>query len=859
MKIKPPKISEWILRKITKEQQKDSVLGDYNEDYSYIVKTNGTQSAKMWYRKEVVSSVIPFVKNKLYWGGSMILNYFKIAVRNIKKQLGFSIINVSGLAIGMICTILIMLWVNEQLSYDKFHKNAENTFVLNREFYNADGTTSLHLRRVAPPIGPIVKSKIPEVEKVARLRNFGALFSNGEKYFTENNAFFAEPEIFDILTFEALTDDIKNDFEDPFKLILTDKMASKYFGTENPVGKSILIERGGKKMNFQVTGVIKAMPENSHFQPDFLITFSTYSTLFGKKRLENWSYNNYDTYLLLGENINKTQLQNKLDQIVIEKYPQNGIAGTRLLFQNVLDIHLNGDKSQIYLMIALTVFIMLIACMNFINLSTARSVTRAKEVSIRKSIGAYRNQLVKQFLCESVIVSALSLILSILVVLLVLPEFNLLFSSNIKPEMLLNFEFLLLILGLGVLIGVVSGFYPSVYLSRFNPVKIKHKGAKTNNKFSIRTVLVVFQFSLSIFLIICVSILSNQMDYISNKKLGYDKENIALLPSSKYINEHIELVKTQLLSNENVKNVTIAHRVPSGYLSDSNGAQIYSGKGFKGVGFRIAYLRVDEDYFDTFKIKFLAGRNFSKNIKSDYDEAYILNKIAVKKLGWNSPEEAIGKKFKYGNKAGSIIGVIDDIHFESLHEPLKPFVLIFSNTGGNNVAIKIASVSIDETLSFLREKWSIYNPKHPFNYYFIEDILTDRYASDNTVVNIFSVAVILAIFVACLGLFGLASFIIEQRVKEIGIRKVLGAGSFQIIYTLSKNFGIWILVSNIFAWPIAYYFATKVLERFAYRIDPSIETFIYSGVITFILAMFTVFIQARKAVNANPVDSLRVE
>lgn len=859
-RVKPPKLHEFILKKITASNQESFVLGDYEEDYNLIADKSGKKVADKWYRKEVLNSLIPFISNKINWGIVMFGNYLKIAFRNIKKHKGFSFINILGLSIGLMCTILILLWVNEQLSFDQFNKKAENIYVLNRDYYNGNGVRSLHLRNVAPAIAPKVRDEIPETEKIARIRHYGSVFGNGKKNFKEGRVYFAEQEIFDILDFNSLSGDLTNALKEPYSIIITEKIAEKYFGSVNSVGETLIMKTYGENVNFRITGVIESLPFTSHFQPEFLISFSSYESMFGKEVLERWSNNNFKTYLLLYPNTDLNLLQTKLDKIINDRFPENGIKSNRLILQNILDIHLDGDKSRIYITSTLAIFILLIACLNFMNLSTARSVTRSKEVSIRKSIGALRKELIKQFLGESVILTMISLTVSLLLILIVLPSFNNLFRSEISPSSIINLKFLLIAIGFGVFTGIITGFYPAIYLSRFNPISVLNKiSSGKKRKFSIRTALVIFQFSLAIFLIICVGILQNQMEFISNKNLGYNKENILLINSNKYISEHITQVKTELLRNKNVKSVTIAKRVPSGYLDDDAGLQIYDKDKFSDVDFRVAYLDVDSDYLSTFGINVAAGRNFSKDIKSDYNEAFILNRIVVEKLGWISPDAAVGKSVKYGGVQGKIIGVVENFHFESLHEPLKPFVMRFKENGKNRIAIKIASEDTEATINFIKNKWMIYEPGFPFVYNFLDDVLQRRYILESILKQIFTLAVFFAIFVACLGLLGLSAFSIEQRIKEIGIRKVLGANSSQIIFILSKEFGKWILVSNIFAWPFAYIFMDELLNIFAFRISLSAETFLLAGTVTFFVAMFTVFTQAGKAAASNPVKSLRVE
>jgi putative ABC transport system permease protein len=801
----------------------------------------------------------------------MLKNYLKIAFRNIKKHTGYSLINVAGLAIGMACCILILLFVFDELSYDKFHQNHDRIYRVTRKWFNADGVVNLHLGHVAPPVAPLLKNDFPEIIHTVRLLGVGGLLVGKDTtFYEESRFFFAEEDIFKVFTFDVIAGDPETALKNPLTIVITDEMAERYFGTEDPIGQSITIQASGQKADMKVTGVIKPLPHNSHFHADFLGSLKTYEDIVGDRELQSWVSNNYATYLLMQEGYDIGRLKSQLDSFIDRHYAEGRSQVTKLELQRLTDIHLyshldseieaNSDITYVYVFSIIALFILLIACINFMNLATARSAGRAKEVGLRKVIGAQRPQLIRQFLSESIITAIISLLIALGFVLLVLPHFNQFVGRNLSLNLSENMSMFLSLLFIAISVGFISGIYPAVFLSAFKPIRVLKGNLDAGKKgISFRTVLVVFQFAISIILIICVGIVSSQLDYIQTRNLGFDEEHVVVLPSSPRMISRLEGFKTRLLENPKILSVTAAKRVPSGRLLDSAGARVLSGETSEPIDFRIANLLVDYDYIPTFKMEIVAGRNFSKEMGTDPTQAFIINETAARRIGWKSPEEAIGKGFGYGRRNGQIIGVIKDFHFESLHQEISPIVMYLSRSDMSQIPIRIGPGNIPQTMAFLKDIWAEMRPDYPFSYYFIDENFDQLYRSEERLGRIFSYFAFLSVLIGCLGLFGLASYSAERRTKEIGIRKVLGASASGITLLLSREFTKWVLLANVIAWPAAYLIMSRWLQSFAYRCGIGIGTFLLAGGIAWVIAFLTISYQAIKASIADPVKALKYE
>jgi len=808
----------------------------------------------------------------------MLKNYIKIAFRNMLRQKVYSIINVSGLGIGMAACILILLFVQDELSYDKYHDKSERIYRVTREWKNPDGETSLHLGHVAPPFGPLLKNDFPGVVMNAiRFLSDNPLMTVEEKQIVENRFFYADPDIFDVFSWQMITGDPKTVLEEPNSLVITRSTAERYFGDKDPVGKVMKYNNYGMEMDMKVTGVVEDTPLNSHFQFDIICSFRTVENFFGIENLmSNYGSNNYATYLLFPEGYDIEEFKSQLPDFM-EKHrgpTQSGVPvwnTNQLHMWPITDIHLhsnldseieqNSDIAYIYIFTIIALLTLLIACINFMNLSTARSAKRSLEVGLRKVMGAYRIAVIRQFISESVIYSLLGLAFAVIIVLVSLQYFNEFVDKELSLNILDNMFVLSVLVGITLFTGFVAGSYPAFYLSSFQPATILKSGHKTKgSKFNLRSVLVVFQFFISIVLIIGVGVVQDQLKYMKSKDLGFNKESMVVLPSSGQIYNKFSSVKQQLEEHPGIINATLSSRVPSGRLLDSQGATAEIDDEMTPITFRIADIHVDHEYLPNLGIEFVAGRNFDRNIHSDSTMAFVLNEEAVKQIGWASPEDAIDKQFNYGQRQGGrIIGVVKDFHFESLHQPIVPIIFLVTTGRNNSVLIRLKEGQVDETMAFLREQWSYLRPGFPFTSYFVDQNFDLQYANEDKLEKIVKYFSALAVVIAALGLFGLASFIAESRIKEIGIRKVMGASVIQILVLLTKGFTSLVLISFVLALYPAWYFMDQWLDNCAYRgtIQPTV--FVGAGLLAVIIAWITVGSQTLKAASANPVDSIKYE
>ncbi len=812
----------------------------------------------------------------------MLKNYLKVVLRNLKRQKIYSFINIFGLAIGIACCILILLFIRYELSYDKFNKNSNRIYRVTREWFNEDGTTSLHLARVAPPIGPLLKNDFPSIilQEARFLHDYNTFLKINNNTVIENKFYWAEQSAFKIFTIPFIKGDPNTALSEPKSVVITESMAKKYFGNEDPLGKTINYERQG---DLKITGVIKDVPENSHFKFDFLASFITLydPNIIGRETLEqNWGRNNYLTYLLLPKNFPIKELKDKIPGFLDDHLSRSFQSGndqlpakaphlyTALHFQKLTDIHLhshltseieeNGDINNIYIFSAVALFVLLIACINFMNLATARSSKRAKEIGIRKVMGAFRPQLMKQFIGESMITAFISLMFSIIIVELTIKSFSNFTGRALKFNLFSDPVLLFGVFVLAFLVGVVSGSYPALILSSFKPASVLKSNKIISRKSIFRTVLVILQFTISITLIIAVGIVFNQMQYINKKDLGYNKDHLVILPSSGKIKNNLTSFKNQLLQNPNIKMVTSSRLVPSDMLLNSWGGKVFDKNKPNPLNFRLAVQEVDYDFFKTYQIKFSSGRDFSKEFATDDSSAFILNESAVHQLGWTA-RDAIGKSITYGNRKGRVIGVVHDFNFESLHNNIVPIIFLITHTGNNQITVRISGKDIPAALQFLKSKWAEYRQDYPFDYTFLDDQIAGLYKKDQKIGDVFGIFAIIAIIIACLGLFGLASYTAEVRTKEIGIRKVLGARISGIVLMLSKEFIFLIFISNLIAWPISYYFMNKWLNEFAYKSSIDFGIFAGAGITALIIALLTVSYQSFKVASLNPVQSLKYE
>jgi putative ABC transport system permease protein len=815
----------------------------------------------------------------------MIYNYLKVAIRNLKKYKFISFINIFGLTVGLTCCLLILIYILHELSYDNYHPNVDRVYRVTRTFNDAQtGTVSLRLSTVAPPFGPLLQFDFKEIENMTRvLQNGPTPVRYEEKMFNEPNVFLADDQFFDFFSTHVLKGNPSKGLADPYTVMLTDDIAKKYFGTEEPMGKTLRINPGGAYFDFKVTGIFKPFPSNTHFHPDILVSFSTLrdTLIYGEQNLKtNFGNNSFFTYIRLPEHYDPNKLIAQFPAFLDRNMPRDGgggkfkpSQGTSLSLQKVTDIHLkshtdyeaeeNGDINRVYIFSAIALFILLIACINYMNLSTARSTLRAREIGIRKVVGARKKEIMLQFLSESVLVSWLAMLLAFGCTWLVIPWLNKISGQTLSLNIILKWQLIVPIILIPFVVGILSGLYPAMFMASFQPIKTLKGFLKIGGKtISFRKALVILQFGISIILIICTSIVFSQMSYMQSKALGYDREHIITLPYPSELSQQFDAFRNDLLANSYIKNVARSSRIPTGRLLDAMGARMVSGDTLAPITTNVKFVMTDENFIPTYGVKMAAGRSFSKDFGTD-TTGFLINETAASVLGFKNNQDVIGKDFGYGNRTGKLIGVFHDFNFESLHERIVPLIMLVPKNANNYnvISVKATGAGTSSALSTIEHAWKKYLPETPYQYTFLDERFSKLYSAEERQMTLFSVFACLAIFIACLGLFGLSAFAISQRIKEIGIRKVLGASVSTIVLLLSQEFLKLVAVSAVIAFIVASYAMNEWLQDFAYRIS-MLSTwwiFIVAGIIAAIVALVTISFQAIRAALANPVKSLRTE
>jgi putative ABC transport system permease protein len=800
----------------------------------------------------------------------MFKNYLKIAFRNLTKQKSYSFINITGLAIGMACAIFILLWVQDELSYDRFHVNNDHIFRVVTKFIDEGNT--YYGEQTSAPVAPFLKNNFPEIQKSTTFcsswltGNSRNIIKFGEKSFYTDDLILTDRSFFDIFSFPFIQGDKNTALENPNSVILTKSVAAKCFGNEEPISKTIQVD-GNPVI---VTGVIKDIPQNSHLQFDVVLPLTYMRNTDRGFFLNKWDCYGFATYVHLQDGVAINELDKKIDDVIIKNDPYFGDTAAHIFLQPLEQIRLfNVDGSvgfmrYVYIFSTIAVIILLIACINYMNLSTARSERRAKEIGLRKVVGSKRANIIRQFFSESLLYALISFLFSLLIVIILLPQFNEITGKQIAFNYS-NPGFLLGLMLVALFTGIIAGSYPALYLSSFIPIEILNRSKNIGAKKSlIRKTLVVIQFSLSIGLIISMSIVSKQVGYMRNAEIGFEKENIITLPVSGGIENFIESFKHELKANPDIVCVALKSSNP---LSAGGTSGTISWEGKKpDQQINWCYPMVDHDYFKTLNMKIAEGRDFSKEIQSDLKQGFILNEEAVSEGNIENP---IGKHITVNGSSGMIIGVAKNAQLNSLRFTIQPEVYHLSRTFRERfqtLFIKIASGEDDHqfnnmaaSLAHIENVWKKFMPDAPFEYRFLDETLENQYKAEIRISSILKYFTFLAVFLSCLGLLGLTSFMAEQRTKEIGVRKVLGASITGIVILLSKEFTKWVLIANVIAWPLAYYFMNKWLQEFANRINIGIATFVVSGIIALVIALLTVSFLTIKAALANPIKSLRYE
>ncbi|WP_031525954.1 ABC transporter permease [Dyadobacter crusticola] len=793
----------------------------------------------------------------------MLKNYLKIAFRNLWKHKVFSFINVMGLTVGMSACFLIFLYVSFELNYDAFHSKGDRIYRLVTDIKTPSET--INTSSTSWAFAPAIAADLPEVEAFTRVSGGSFLVRKGDIKFQEENTAFADSSFFHVFDFKLLKGNPKTALKNQLSLVLSEKAVKKYFGNADPIGQTLLLS--GEGLPAVVTGVLQDIPENSQIKADMLISMSTQTQRFSKDLDEQWGNFGATTYLLLKPGTTGAALEKKLPAFLKKragKLMDQMQMHYTLFLEPLRNVYLHstrggqetGSMNNVYIFAAVAIFILLIACINFINLTTARSVERAKEVGIRKVVGAPKSLVARQFISESVLLCLIAFVLSMLLSAALMPLFNTLAGKIISEGIFSNLSYVLIMFVAALCIGVLAGIYPALVLSSFEPVVVLKGRFTTSVKgILLRKGLVTVQFAISIALIISTIVVYTQMNYMRNRDLGFAKDQMLIVNSQG--DPKKEAFRQSLANLAGVKSTTISSSVPG---SGNPGA--YSEIENKSGDLQIANLDlyfVDFDYIPHFGLKMAAGRPFAKEFGTDTTQAMVLNEAAVKLFGYSSPEEAIGRRFKQWGREGKIVGVVKDFHFRSLQETIKPLSMRIEPNGTELISVKMEGKDVKTVLAAVEEKWKQIIPERPFSYYFMDEFFDRQYRAEERFEKLFFNFAILAIFISCLGLLGLASYSTMQRTKEIGVRKVMGASIGSIVGLLSRDFLKLVFIAFIIASPVAYYAMYKWLENFAYKTDIYWWIFVLAGILSTAIAFLTVSFQSIRAAVMNPVRSLRSE
>jgi len=773
----------------------------------------------------------------------MIRNYLKVAWRNLFKHKGYSFINIFGLAVGIACFIMIGLWVRHELSYDRFHQKAERIFLVEDYEKYSDGE-ELRFSVNPPLLAPILAKDYPEVEAAVRFHSMnGKVFRRRNLVFSEKGLAFCEPSFFQVFDFRFISGNPELALRNPRSIVLTRQMAEKYFGKENPLGQILEVDN---RLELNVTGVVEDTPSNSSLQYNFLVPL-TLSKEFNCP-LDSWGYYAYETFLLLKKNSDFRIVSGKISA-AIKRYDPEAIVALSL--RPLTDVHLSLNRLSLPIFSLLAILILLTACINYMNLATARAVNRAKEISLRKVIGATKNKIIIQFFGESLFFSFLGLLGGIILAGILMPFFNRLSGITLAIGLLADGPMIPLLLAATLATGIVAGSFPSFYLSSFRPIGILRGSFKIGKSAApLRKVLVTFQFIIGITLIVSTLIINRQLHFIKNRDLGFDKNGVLCFSLKGESKNKIDVLKNRILPISGIQHVAAVSAPPAGNL---NSRIINEWQGNRpGEQVLVYMLSADPDFSCALNIRMARGRFFSDRFPNDRKEGIVVNEAAIKAMGMTAP---VGKEMMKHR----IIGVMKNFHFDSLHSRVQPVAVLYEKEELEYLMIKTGRVDVSDLLKSLAKIWRETVPNAPFEFAFYDDFIDRQYGQDRQIGEIINAFSVLTIIIACLGLLGLAAFSCRQRTKEIGIRKALGASLPRILFMLLKEFNKWILWANLAAWPLAYLAMSQLLRLYAFRISLSLWDFLLAGVAVLLVATATVSFEAVRTARANPVDSLRYE
>ena len=786
----------------------------------------------------------------------MIRNYLKIAIRSMKKQWGYSLINLAGLAMSMACVILIMLWVQDELSYDRFHENRENLYIVGGTMFFGDNNQ--HWSYMPPALGPAMKTEYPEVVNTARMYPFNGLTMTVNNEVFSERTWAADAGLLEMFSFPLRLGEAKAALSDPRSIVITESVAERYFGDSNPLGQTIRVEN---QYDFQITGVMADIPQNSTLQFDILLPISFLAELNGPRSITIWDNYSFRTFVQLAEGSSPGLLNEKIkDRITREndrKFCEpflRRLTSLRLYWLGYGD----GTIQEVRIFIMIAAFVLFIACVNFMNLTTARSGKRSREIGLRKVVGAGRKNLVGQFYGESLLLSLFAFIVSLIIVLLLLPTFSTLAGKQLRFNFIENPALIPVLIGIALLTGLAAGSYPALFMASFRPSSIlkgSFKGGAKSAAF--RKVLVVIQFALSISLMVGMNVVTRQLHYVQNRDLGFSRDQLVYVPLRPNFRDNWEPLKQAMLENPHILHASMTSYMPTNIRQNSIGWK-WPGKDPE-VDPLVTRLHTDFDVLNTFEMEMIQGSFFSKQrnyATTTAGKNIVINETFAELLGMDDP---IGAEVSYWDNKLTVIGVVKDFHFTSLYNRIAPLAICYNPDRYHYLSIKITGDQIPNTMQQVERIYKQFSGGYPFEYHFLDEDYEGLYRSAQNIGSLIRSFTMLAIFISCLGLFGLAAFMAEQRTKEIGVRKVLGASVSSIIMLLSKDFIKWVLLANIIAWPLAYFFMRSWLQTFAYHIRLGFDSFILAAGMAVMIAVLTVSFQALRAAQANPGTALKYE
>jgi putative ABC transport system permease protein len=862
-RLRPPRIGGWILRRVYSDNGAFTHLGDFDEVFREALSEKGRGRAVLWYWLQVFRSLPGFIANKLYWSLSMLRNYAVISYRTIVKNIGYSLISLLGLAAGLASFILILAYVRFETSYDRFFERNDRIFRMLNASVKPGETPGAYAAWTPDPVAALLKAEFPEVRRAARaMKQFGdpAVLGFDGRAFAQSGLI-ADQDFLGIFSFPFVRGDRARALAAPGSIVLTESAARKLYGDRDPVGTSLSYGVRDSKQDLEVTGVVRDVPRNSHLSFDYLLSLATLeASPENAYMFKNWRIANFTVYAELSDPAGRKPLEEKLAAWLDSNRPSKSEAKQRYFLQPLTDIHLrsnilyeqaaNNEIRTVSLFLAIAVLILLIAAVNYTNLVTARSSTRAREIGIRKVTGADRPQLIRQFLGESLIFAFLALAAALGLARLGLAAFNAVAGIDLAYADLLDPRFLFLVAGATLAVAVLAGAYPAFLLSAFQPTRVLKEHAASGRKGSrLRDALVAAQFAASIALIVCALVVAAQLRFIESQRLGYDRENVLIIPLREpETRAKAPALKAEFLRLPEVESVSVTSALPTDIRSRMVNQVFVSDTGEKIKGeFRFDY--VDEAFLEVFKVELAAGRNF---LPGDTNAA-LINETFARTAGWKEP---LGKELDFMEKT-PVIGVVKDFHFETFHRPLSPLALF--PEAGNMLAVRTRPGDLPKTIAALERAFKATTTTQPWDFSFFDQEYDALYKKERRAGRVFGAFAALAVFIAVLGLLGLAAYAAERRTKEIGIRKVLGASSLRLAVKMSREFVVLVLVANVVAWPVAYYAMSRWLRQFAYRTGLGASFFVLAAAGALLFALVTVGVQTLRAASADPVESLRYE